>query len=109
MSIKIREPEPTHEVSLSKQGWLEVLAFLTESLDTVSAEALALTAEAVIKAAREFVLSKGQTPEFKFSLSREQTLDLYLFFGEYRDVVKENTVLNGVQAGFKSFLLGGSE
>lgn len=109
MSIKVREPEPTHELSLSKQGWLELLAFLTECQDSASTEAMVLVADGMIKQARAFVLSKDKPPEFRVDLSREQCLDLFLFFGEFKEQVKESSVLSSIQSGFKGFLLGGSD
>lgn len=109
MSIKVREPEPLHELSLSRQGWLELLAFLTECQDSASTEAMVLAADGLIKQARIFILSKDKSPEFKVELSREASLDLFLFFGEFKEQVKESTVLGSIQSGFKSFLLGGSD
>lgn len=109
MSIKVREPEPTHELSLSRQGWLELLAFLTECQDTASTEAMVLVADTLIKQARTFVLTKDKVSEFRVDLSREQCLDLFLFFGEFKEQVKESSVLSSIQSGFKGFLLGGSD
>lgn len=109
MSIKIREPELQHEVSLSRSGWLTVLAFLSECHDSASTEAMVEVVGGVIKAARGFVLAKEKAQEFKLPLSREQALDLYLFFGEFKTVVEGQQVLESVQQGFKSFLIGGDE
>lgn len=86
-----------------------LLAFLTECLDSVSTESLGVTAEGLIKSAREFVLSKDKSSEFKVQLSREAVLDVYLFFGEFKVQVEDSSVLKSIHEGLKSFLLGGSD
>lgn len=109
MSIKIREPEVQYELSLSRAGWLALIAFLSECHDSGSTEAQVKTVGELIDVGRGFVLSKEKVPEFKTALSREQVLDLYLFFGEFKQIVGVESALLVVQEGFRGFLLGGDE
>lgn len=109
MSITIREPEQLHTISLSREGWLLLLSFLSEFVEAASSETAEAAARSLISTARGFVLIKEKAHEYKTQSTKESALELYLFFAEFKEQVKETPIISSIQESLKDYLLGGRD
>lgn len=109
MSITVRPDEKTLPLSLTKDGWLAVLALVSELLDSAANDQQETVLKDLWAIARGFVLSKEKTSEFTTQLNREQVLDLYLFMSEFPEQIQREAVLESMKSSFKAFLVGVGE
>lgn len=109
MGIEVRKQETPHEISLSKEGWLEFLSILSFYHESAVNEDVEAKIKVMMADAKGYVLSPNKTIEHKMTLHKTDALDLYLFLVDFKEDIriKGSTIATSIIASLRIYLVGG--